>query len=71
MAKKVKRIQFNATWYADGAPKYVAGQHYPVTEETQRQVAVGIAEEIDVASADAEQTDMLAASPAAESSNDA
>ena len=59
MAKKVKRIQFNATWYENGAPKYVAGQHYPVTDETQRQVGVGIAEEISVDAAEAEQTDLL------------
>lgn len=59
MAKKVKRILFNATWYESGSPKYVAGQHYPVTEETQRQVGVGIAEEIEVAPAEAEQADLL------------
>lgn len=43
----MKVIKFNTTFYDVGVPKYEAGKHYPVTEETQRQVAVGIAEEID------------------------
>jgi hypothetical protein len=49
MAKgKVKRIKFNLTYFEVGAPKWEAGKHYPVNEDTQRQVKAGIAEEIEV-----------------------
>ena len=49
MAKKIKRILFNATYFDSGLPKWEAGKHYPVSEDTQRQVTAGIAEEIEVA----------------------
>jgi len=58
MAKKVKRILFNTTFFDSGLPKWAAGQHYPVTEDTQRQVAAGIASEITVDLAEAEQADL-------------
>jgi hypothetical protein len=58
MAKKVKRILFNATFFDSGSPKWSAGQHYPVTEDTQRCIAQGIAEEISVDLAEAEQADL-------------
>ena len=49
----VKRILFSQNFNAvDGGgnsyPKYRAGEHYEPTEETERLVAAGIAEAIDV-----------------------
>ena len=65
MAKgKVKRIKFNLTFFDVGVPKWEAGKHYPVTEDTQRQVKAGIAEEIEVDAAAAEQADLALAPPA-------
>lgn len=55
----MKVIKFNATFYDVGVPKYEAGKHYPVTEETQRQVTAGIAEEID-AYVDTDEAEKLA-----------
>ena len=50
----MKIIRFLTDFYAVGGSgdshvKYAKGQTYPVDEETQRQVAAGIAEEVDVA----------------------
>jgi hypothetical protein len=52
----MKAIRFLADFYAVGGSgdshvKYAKGQTYPADEETQRQVAAGIAEEVDVADA--------------------
>lgn len=58
MAKKVKRILFNATFFDSGRPKWETGKHYPDTEETRRQIKIGIAEEIEVDAAAAEQADL-------------
>jgi hypothetical protein len=49
-----KRIQFSQNFNAvDGGgnsyPKYLAGEHYEPNEETERLVAAGIAEAIEVA----------------------
>lgn len=49
----MKAIRFLADFYAvggsgDSQVKYARGQTYPVDDETQRQVAAGIAEEVDV-----------------------
>ena len=49
----MKAIRFLADFYAvggsgDSQVKYAKGQTYPVDEETQRQVAAGIAEEVDM-----------------------
>ena len=60
----MKAIRFLADFYAvggsgDSQVKYAKGQTYPVDEETQRQVAAGIAEEVDMpdaASAAADQS---------------
>lgn len=66
MAKgSVKRIKFNLTFFEVGIPKWEAGKHYAATEDTQRQVKAGIAEEIEVDASVAEQAD-LALAPAAE-----
>jgi hypothetical protein len=43
-----KLIRFNTTYFDNGAPKYVAGRHYPIMEETLRCVAAGWAEEVEV-----------------------
>jgi hypothetical protein len=45
---KVKRHQFRATFYDSGVPKYEAGKHYPITDETTSQVAAGNAEVVTV-----------------------
>lgn len=62
----MKAIRFLADFYAvggsgDSQVKYAKGQTYSVDDETQRQVAAGIAEEVDV---------MDAASAAADQSTD-
>lgn len=49
----MKAIRFLADFFAvggsgDSQVKYAKGQTYPVDDETQRQVAAGIAEEVDV-----------------------
>ncbi len=49
----MKAIRFLADFYAVGGSgdshvKYARGETYPSDEETQRQVAAGIAEEVDV-----------------------
>lgn len=45
---KITRILFVATHYDGGVPKYEAGKHYSVTEETSRSVMQGHAELIEV-----------------------
>ena len=52
----MKAIRFLADFYTvggsgDSQVKYARGQTYPVDDETQRQVAAGIAEEVDVPNA--------------------
>lgn len=65
MAKgRVKRIKFNLTFFEVGIPKWEAGKHYAATEDTLRQVKAGIAEEIEVDAAAAEQADLALAPPA-------
>jgi len=43
-------IKFNQDFFESGAVKYAAGSRYPVTEETSRQIAMGIAEEVSIKS---------------------
>lgn len=43
----MKVIRYLATWFDAGAPRFHAGEFYPVTEESQRHVLQGIAEEVD------------------------
>lgn len=45
---KRKRHQFHSTFYDAGVPKYVKGQHYPITDETASQVIAGNAVEVEV-----------------------
>lgn len=45
---KTTRILFGVNFYEVGEVKYAAGQHYPVTEETSRNVLAGFAEQIEV-----------------------
>ncbi len=40
----MKLVRFNVTFFDGGKPKYDAGRHYPINEETERCVAQGIAE---------------------------
>ena len=44
-------IRFNSTFFhvvgGESLPQFIAGEYYAVDEETQRHVAMGIAEEID------------------------
>ncbi|MEI7957350.1 MAG: hypothetical protein WCJ66_19470 [Verrucomicrobiota bacterium] len=47
-----KAILFHTDFFELGAVKYATGNAYPVTEETQRQVAFGIAEETNVKAAE-------------------
>jgi hypothetical protein len=46
--KRVKRAQFAHTFYEAGTPKYEAGKHYPLTQETRSQIAAGAAREVEV-----------------------
>ncbi len=60
-----KVIRYTKTYHEVGiggqsAPKYVAGQCYPVTDETERHVTHGIAEEVD-APADPDKADAAVA----------
>lgn len=43
-----KVVRYKETYFDSGAPKFVAGQYYPVTEESTRHVAGGLAEVIEV-----------------------
>ena len=45
---KVQRVLFNTNYYESGVAKYVAGEHYPVTTETETCVKAGHAEVIKV-----------------------
>lgn len=49
----MKKVRYLVTWFEVGAfgvsePKFHAGRDYPVTDETLRHAARGIAEEVDV-----------------------
>lgn len=48
MAKQVTRIKFLVNYYDRGEVKYAAGQHYPVTDQTETCVLAGHAEEVKV-----------------------
>lgn len=71
----MKRIHYSATWFEVGPggyseAKYKAGQDYPVTEETLRHAARGIAKEIDVPDAppvaeESSAADVVEAAPVA------
>lgn len=39
----IRRVQFLRTFFVDGKPKYVRGEHYPLTDETRGQVLAGTA----------------------------
>lgn len=57
----MKVIRYSATWFEVGLSsqseaKFVAGEFYPVTDESKSHIAQGIAEEID-APEDAEKAD--------------
>lgn len=56
----MKLALFSVTFYASGAPKFVAGKHYPLTEETAAQIAQGNAALVE-ASVDVERAQNLAA----------
>lgn len=43
-----KLVRFNAPFFDGGVPKYFAGKHYPISEETLRCAAAGTAEVVDV-----------------------
>lgn len=45
----MKVIRYLATWFDAGAPLFQGGKFYPVTDESTRHVAQGIAEEVDAA----------------------
>lgn len=47
-----KAVKFNVSYFDAGAPKYEADKTYPETEETLRCVARGIAESVNVKSAE-------------------
>ena len=62
---KVKRAEFLATFYEAGHPKYEAGKHYPLTQETKSQIVAGAAKEVTVdMDADAHAAEEKAASDA-------
>jgi hypothetical protein len=44
----MKQVRIHNTFFDAGQPKYLAGELYPVTEDTLRQVARGNGEEVDV-----------------------
>ena len=56
---KTKLALYRETFYDVGAVKYAAGQHYPLTEETERHIAGGVAELVDI-DIDAEKAQKLA-----------
>lgn len=62
----MKRIKFNTTFFDEGVPKYEVGMDYPVTEETRRQVVIGIAEEIEIEIEEAAAEEKVEESPAPE-----
>ena len=41
------QVRITNTVYDSGSPKYLGGQLYPVTEDTQRQVALRNGQEVD------------------------
>lgn len=43
----MRQIRITNTFYDAGLPKYLAGQLYPVDDDTLRQVAKGNGEEVD------------------------
>lgn len=43
-----KAVRYLATWFENAAPKYVEGRVYPLTEETERHAANGVAEFVNV-----------------------
>lgn len=51
--------RFRVTYYDAGEIKFEAGQHYPLNEETERQIAAGNAELVEV-DIDAEKAQKLA-----------
>ena len=59
---KTKFAKFNETYFDAGAPKYIAGQHYPITDETKRLIAAGTAEiiQVDLVAQDAQTLAELA-----------
>jgi hypothetical protein len=57
----MKQIKITATVYDAGEPKYLAGQVYPITADTERQLILGNGTEVDVPS-----DEELAAKAAAE-----
>jgi hypothetical protein len=63
---KVKRIKFKLTYFEVGLPKWEAGKHYPVNEDTQRLVKAGIAEEIEVDADSIEEPKLALEEPALE-----
>ena len=48
----MKQIKITATVYDAGEPKYLAGQVYPITADTERQLILGNGTEVDVLSDD-------------------
>ena len=51
-ARTEKRAKFHHTFFHDGAVKYKAGEHYPLTEETLREIAKGHASVVEAAADD-------------------
>lgn len=45
---ETRLARYLADFFASGEIKYAAGQHYPLSEEVERHIAQGIAEEIKV-----------------------
>ena len=45
---KVSRAKFNTHFYESGAVKYAKDEHYPLTAETESQIAAGNAEKVSV-----------------------
>lgn len=56
-ARTEKRAKFNVTFFDVGVPKYEVGKHYPLNEETEREIAKGNAELIEVTDDTPEDTD--------------
>jgi hypothetical protein len=40
---RIRRVLFERTFHENGRPKYQAGRHFPLTDETRSQVLAGAA----------------------------